>query len=85
MKKIALFLIAIMMPAVVAAAEIKGTILKVDKIQSRIVLKTERGEETFAITKESKGVEHVKEGARVVVIFSEKDGEPKISEIAPSN
>ena len=74
-----------MLPAVVAAAEIKGTILKVDKTQSRVVLKTERGEETFEITKESKGVEHVKEGASVVVIFSEKDGEPKISEIAPSN
>lgn len=83
MKKIALFLIAIILPAVVAAAEIKGTILKVDKPQSRIVLKTERGEETFEITKESKGVEHVKEGASVVV--SAKDGEPKISEMAPSN
>ncbi len=74
-----------LLPAFASAAEIKGTILKVDKATNRIVLKTERGEETFETTKSTKGVEHVKEGARVMVIFSEKDGEPKISEIAPQN
>lgn len=85
MAKIALLLMAILLPAVVAAAELKGTILKVDKAHNRIVLKTERGEETLETTKTTKGVEHAKEGARVVVIFSEKDGAPKISEIAPGS
>jgi Cu/Ag efflux protein CusF len=85
MKKVALFLMATMLPTVVAAAEIKGTILKVDTTQNRIVLKTERGEETLETTKATKGLEHVKEGAKVAVTFSEKDGLPKISEIMPGN
>jgi Cu/Ag efflux protein CusF len=43
------------------------------------------GEETFLTTKETKGIENAKEGANVMLIFSEKDGQPKISEIAPNN
>ena len=64
------------------AAELKGTVLKVKPSENQIVLKTERGEETLFTTKETKGVENVKEGAKVIVTFSEKDGQPKISEIA---
>jgi hypothetical protein len=67
------------------AAEIRGTVLKVIKAENQIVLKTERGEETLLTTKETKGLENAKEGARVLVTFSEKDGQPKISEIAPEN
>ena len=63
------------------AAELKGTVLKVKPSENQIVLKTERGEETLFTTKETKGVENVKEGAKVIVTFSEKDGQPKISEI----
>jgi len=85
MKKVALFLMAIVLPAVVAAAEIKGTILKADMAHNRIVLKTERGEETLETTKATKGVEYANEGAKVVVTFSKKDGERKISEIVPGN
>ena len=65
------------------AAELKGTVLKVKPSENHIVLKTERGEETLFTTKETKGVENVKEGAKVIVTFSEKDGQPKISEINP--
>lgn len=65
------------------AAELKGTVLKVKPSENQIVLKTERGEETLFTTKDTKGVENVKEGAKVIVTFSEKDGQPKISEIAP--
>jgi len=65
------------------AAELKGTVLKVKPSENQIVLKTERGEETLFTTKETKGVENVKEGAKVIETFSEKDGQPKISEIAP--
>lgn len=65
------------------AAELKGTVLKVKPSENQIVLKTERGEETLFTTKETKGVENVKEGAKVIVTFSEKDGQPKISEINP--
>jgi hypothetical protein len=85
MKIIVGIVFALLLTVIASAAEIKGTILKVDKTTNRIVLKTERGEETFETTKSTKGVEHVKEGNRVVITFSEKDGEPKISEIAPEN
>jgi hypothetical protein len=72
----------LLIPAVLSAAEIKGTVLKVDQVENRVVLRTERGEETFLTTKETKGIENAKEGANVTVTFSEKDGQPKVSEIA---
>jgi len=83
MKKIAAIFFALILPAVLSAAEvkIKGTILKVDNAENRFVLKTERGEETFVTTKATKGIEFAKEGAKVTVVFSEKDGQPKVSEI----
>lgn len=83
MNKIFLMLLALVLPTVLSAAEIKGTILKVDRSDNRIVLKTERGEETFETTKATKGIEHVKVGARVTISFSEKDGQPKVTEINP--
>jgi Cu/Ag efflux protein CusF len=84
MKKLALMLLALLViPTALSAAEVKGTILKVDKAENRIVLKTERGEETFETTKATKGIEHLKVGARVSITFSEKDGQPKVTEINP--
>jgi Cu/Ag efflux protein CusF len=83
MKKLALMLLVLVLPTVLSAAEVKGTILKVDKAENRIVLKTERGEETFETTKATKGIEHLKVGARVSITFSEKDGQPKVTEINP--
>ena len=82
MSKIGIVVCALLIPAVLSAAEIRGTILKVDQVENRVVLRTERGEETFLTTKETKGIENAKEGANVMVIFSEKDGQPKVSEIA---
>ena len=82
MSKIGILVCALLIPAVLSAAEIRGTILKVDQVENRVVLRTERGEGTFLTTKETKGIENAKEGANVMVIFSEKDGQPKVSEIA---
>jgi hypothetical protein len=65
----------------VAAAELKGTVAKVDKAKNQLVLKTERGDETLEISKSTKGIEHAKEGAKITVRFSEKDGSPKVEEI----
>jgi hypothetical protein len=84
-KILLMLLLALVLPAALSGAEIKGTILKVDKAENRIVLKTERGEETFETTKTTKGVEHVKVGARVTISFSEKDGQPKVTEINPGD
>lgn len=85
MTKIGILICVLLVPTVLSAAEIRGTVLKVDKVENRVVLRTERGEETFLTTKETKGIENAKEGASVMLIFSEKDGQPKISEIAPNN
>jgi hypothetical protein len=82
MSKIGILICALLIPAVLSAAEIRGTVLKVDQVENRVVLRTERGEETFLTTKETKGIENAKEGANVMVTFSEKDGQPKVSEIA---
>jgi hypothetical protein len=81
MKKFLVLFVALILPAILQAAEIKGVILKVDKAEGRLVLKTERGEETLLTTKATKGIENAKEGAKVAITFSEKDGQPKISEI----
>ena len=82
-KAITLSIFLLLLGLAANAAELKGTVLKVKPSENQIVLKTERGEETLFTTKETKGVENVKEGAKVIVTFSEKDGQPKISEIAP--
>lgn len=85
MFKIAVLLIFLLIPGASSGAELKGTVLKVKQAENQIVLKTARGEETLLTTKETKGLENAKEGAKVTVTFSEKDGQPKISEIAPDN
>jgi hypothetical protein len=61
--------------------EVRGTVLKVDQAANQLVVKTERGEETFILDKSTKGINNAKEGAKVIVKFTEKDGEPKVIEI----
>lgn len=85
MKKIAaVLLISAFFPALVfAEAEMRGTVLKVDTAEKKIVLQTDKGEETLLLVSGSKGVSHAKEGAKVAVKFSEKDGQPKVVEVMP--
>ena len=52
--------------------------------KARIGHHTERGEESYETTKETKGVQHLKIGAHVTIKFSEKDGDPKVLEITPN-
>jgi len=61
--------------------ERRGTVIKVDKAANQLVVKTDRGEETFILDKSTKGIDNAKEGAKVIVKFTEKDGEPKVIEI----
>jgi len=65
--------------------ELRGTVLKVDTAANHLVVKTERGEETFILDKSTKGINNAKEGAKVIVKFTEKDGEPKVIEIVPQD
>lgn len=83
MKKLAVALLGVMLlPALVMAAELKGTVAKVDKAKNQLMLKTERGEEMLEITRSTKGIDQAKPGVKVTVKYSEKDGSPKIEEIA---
>jgi hypothetical protein len=86
MKKVivSLLLGATLLPISVWSAELSGTVVKLDKTKNQIVMKTERGQETLEIVKETKGVEHAKEGSKVMLRFSEKDGAAKVSEIVPA-
>jgi len=81
MKKIMTIVIALLIPALLSAAEIKGVVLKVNPGENRVVLKTDRGEETYETTSETKGRENIKIGANVTIIFTEKDGDPKVIEV----
>jgi len=85
MKAIASLALAwVLSPALVfAEAEMRGTVIKVDEAEKQIVLKTEKGEETLLLVSGSKGISHAKEGARVAVKFTEKDGQPKVIEVTP--
>ncbi|MGH7770965.1 MAG: hypothetical protein ACREQA_01865 [Candidatus Binatia bacterium] len=87
MKEIAAMLLApVLFPALaLAVAELKGTVVKVDKAKKQIVVQTDKGEETLEITSSTKGVENAGEGAKVTIKYSEKDGQPKVSEIIPAD
>ena len=82
MKKIVMtLLVFILLPTLVMAAELKGTVAKVDKAKNQLVIKTEQGEQMLEITKSTKGIEHAKQGAKVTVKFNDKDGSAKVDEI----
>lgn len=68
---------------VLADVELTGTIVKVDEAENEILVKTERGEETLLVGQTTKGMENVKEGAKVKIRYSEKDGRARVSEIMP--
>ena len=86
MRKIAItifFALAAFPALVYAEAEMRGTVLKLDKAEKQLVLQTDKGEETLFIVSSSKGLAHAREGSRVAVKYSEKDGQPKVVEIKP--
>lgn len=82
----AILLTLLLFPALALADALKkGTVLKVDQKQKQIVVKTEKGEETVLFTSSTKGIENARVGATVTVKYSEKDGQPKVSEILPGD
>lgn len=60
-------LVVVLVPALAMAEELKGTVLKVDKVKNQLVVKTEKGQEKLEITKSTKGIEQAKQGAKVTV------------------
>ena len=82
MKKIVMTLLAlILLPTLVLAAELKGTVQNIDKAKNQLVLKTEQGVQMLEITKSTKGIEYARQGAKVTVKFNDKDGSAKVDEI----
>jgi len=72
-----------LLPALVFAdAELKGTVVKVDKAKNQLVVRTDKGEETLLLGKGTKGMENAKEGAKITIKYSEKDGQPRVTEIS---
>ncbi len=76
-----MLVLAFMSSLAFADVELRGTVVKLDRAANKLVVRTDRGEETLLIDKGTKGLGNAKEGAKVIVKFTEKDGEPKITEI----
>ncbi|OGP28578.1 MAG: hypothetical protein A2038_06845 [Deltaproteobacteria bacterium GWA2_57_13] len=79
----AMVLALALLPALAFAAELKGTVVKVDKAKNQLVVKTDKGEQTLLLGSSTKGVDNAKEGKKVTIQFTEKDGQPRVTEIAP--
>jgi hypothetical protein len=84
-KKIAVALLALTLaPAYVAAQdekEFNATVVK--KEEKQIMVKTKEGEKTVRVGSKTKGLENAKEGSKVTIKYTEKDGEIRASEITP--
>jgi hypothetical protein len=78
-----LFTLGLFPASAFAEAEMRGTVVKVDKTEKQLVVQTDKGEERLFLVGSSKGTDYAREGARVSVRFTEKDGQPKVIEITP--
>lgn len=82
--KIAVGLLALTLaPTYVAAQEKEFNATVVSKEEKEIKVKTKDGEKTLAIGTKTKGVENAKEGSKVTIKYTEKDGQLRASEINP--
>jgi len=70
-------------PAYVAAQDMELKATVVSKGEKDIKVKTKDDEKTILIGSKTKGVENAKEGSKVTIKYTEKDGEMRASEINP--
>ena len=79
------FLALTLAPAYVAVAaedmELKATV--VSKGEKDIKVKTKDDEKTILVGSKTKGLENAKEGSKVTIKYTEKDGQLRASEINP--
>jgi hypothetical protein len=81
---IVLLLAAILLSAqTLVYVETEGVIVKVDRVEKQLVVRTDRGDETLFLDDKTKGLENAKPGRKVTIKFTEKSGQPKITEIIP--
>jgi len=72
-----------LVPAYVAAQDMEMKATVVTKGEKDIKVKTKDAEKTILIGTKTKGVENAKEGSKVTIKYSEKDGQMRASEISP--
>jgi hypothetical protein len=72
-----------LVPAYVAAQEMEMKATVVTKGEKDIKVKTKDDEKTVLIGSKTKGIENAKEGSKVTIKYSEKDGQLRASEINP--
>jgi hypothetical protein len=83
-KQIGTMLLALTLaPAYVMAAEMEFNGTVVSKEEKSIKVKTKDGEKMLAVGKSTKGIENAKDGAKVTIKYTEKDGQLRASEINP--
>lgn len=70
-------------PAYVAAQDMEFKATIVSKGEKEIKVKTKDAEKVLAIGSKTKGIENAKEGSKVTIKYTEKDGKMRASEINP--
>jgi hypothetical protein len=77
------FLALTLAPVYVAAQDMEMKATVVTKGEKDIKVKTKDAEKTILIGTKTKGLENAKEGSKVTIKYTEKDGEMRASEINP--
>jgi hypothetical protein len=72
-----------LVPAYVAAQDMELKATVVSKGEKDIKVKTKDEEKTLLIGSKTKGIENAKEGSKVTIKYTEKDGQLRASEINP--
>ena len=70
-------------PAYVAAQDMEMKATVVTKGEKDIKVKTKDDEKTILVGSKTKGLENAKEGSKVTIKYTEKDGQMRASEINP--
>jgi hypothetical protein len=83
-KQISAVLLALALaPAYVIAQDMEFKATVVSKSDKELKVKTKDGEKMLAIGTKTKGIENAKDGAKVTIKYTEKDGQLRASEINP--
>ena len=70
-------------PVYVAAQDMEMKATVVTKGEKEIKVKTKDDEKTILVGTKTKGLENAKEGSKVTIKYTEKDGQMRASEINP--
>jgi hypothetical protein len=84
MTVVLLWLALLLVPTLALADPMQGTVVRLDKQNSRLVIKTAEGEKALIITNKTLGLEHAIEGAEVRIEYQKEGNTLTASEINPS-